>query len=138
MGTDTVHDLTAAYALDALDEAERREYEAHLAHCEQCRAELGSFSEAAAALAYGVAGPELPSRLRSRILAPARGGARDDLRGLGRTRRRQAAARGHLRRGRRDDVGRAHDPGPDRRQRPGDAGACARDPAAPAPAHLQR
>ena len=72
MGTDTVHELTAAYALDALDENERREYEAHLAHCEQCRAELGSFSETAAALAYGVAGPEPPPHLRSRILDRAR------------------------------------------------------------------
>jgi Anti-sigma-K factor rskA/Putative zinc-finger len=72
MGTDTVHELTAAYALDALDEAERREYEAHLAHCEQCRADLGSFSEAATALAYGAGGPEPPAQLRSRILDRAR------------------------------------------------------------------
>jgi anti-sigma factor RsiW len=72
MGTDTVHELTAAYALDALDENERREYEAHLAHCDQCRAELGSFSEAATALAYGAAGPEPPLQLRSRILERAR------------------------------------------------------------------
>ena len=72
MGTDTVHDLTAAYALDALDETERREYEAHLAHCEQCRTDLGSFSEAAGSLAYAVAGPEPPPQLRSRILDRAR------------------------------------------------------------------
>ena len=73
MGTDAVHDLTAAYALDALDEAERREYEAHLAHCEQCRTELRSFSETATALAYGVAGPDPPPQLRTRILERARG-----------------------------------------------------------------
>ena len=72
MGADTVHDLTAAYALDALDETERREYEAHLAHCEDCRAELGSFSETATALAYAAAGPEPPPQLRSRILERAR------------------------------------------------------------------
>src|SRR5207253_6326006 len=45
MGTQALHDLTAAYALDALDEPERREYEAHLARCEQCRDELASLSE---------------------------------------------------------------------------------------------
>ena len=39
MEADTLHDLTAAYALDALDSDEAREYEAHLARCEQCRAE---------------------------------------------------------------------------------------------------
>jgi anti-sigma-K factor RskA len=72
MGINTVHELTAAYALDALDETERREYEAHLAHCDQCRAELGSFSDAATALAYGVAGPQPPPQLRSRILERAR------------------------------------------------------------------
>ncbi|HYY03116.1 MAG TPA: anti-sigma factor [Gaiellaceae bacterium] len=72
MGTDTLHDLTAAYALDALDETERREYEAHLAHCQRCRADLGSFSDAATALAYGVAGPQPPPQLRSRILDRAR------------------------------------------------------------------
>jgi hypothetical protein len=72
MGTDTLHDLTAAYALDALDEDDRRRYEAHLSHCEQCRDQLGSFSEAATALAYSAAGPEPPPELRSRILERAR------------------------------------------------------------------
>ena len=72
MGTDTLHDLTAAYALEALDENERREYEAHLAHCERCRDELGSFSEVAATLAYATAGPAPPPQLRMRILERAR------------------------------------------------------------------
>jgi Anti-sigma-K factor rskA/Putative zinc-finger len=72
MGTDTLHDLTAAYALDALDENERRRYEEHLAHCEQCQEELGSLSEAATALSFGVAGPEPPPQLRARILERAR------------------------------------------------------------------
>src|SRR5207248_5741348 len=72
MGTDTVHDLTAAYALDALDVNDRREYEAHLAHCGQCRTELVSLSEAATALAYGVAGPQPPPQLRTQILERAR------------------------------------------------------------------
>ena len=46
-----VHDLTAAYALDALDPEEERSYEQHLAGCERCREELASFSEVAGSLA---------------------------------------------------------------------------------------
>jgi anti-sigma factor RsiW len=72
MGTDALHDLTAAYALDALDENERRRYEQHLAHCEQCRQQLGSLSEAATSLAFAAAGPAPPPQLRSRILEQAR------------------------------------------------------------------
>ena len=67
-----LHDLTAAYALDALDPAEAREYEAHLAHCERCRTELAAFSEAAGALAYATEGPSPPPELRARILQQAR------------------------------------------------------------------
>jgi anti-sigma factor RsiW len=72
MGTEALHDLTAAYALDALDPDERREYEAHLARCERCRTELASLSEAATALAYGVYAPAPPPQLRDRILERAR------------------------------------------------------------------
>ncbi len=71
MGTEALHDLTAAYALDALDADERREYEAHLARCERCRGELVSLSDAAATLAYGVEAPAPPPRLRERILERA-------------------------------------------------------------------
>lgn len=72
MGTEALHDLTAAYALDALDPEERREYEAHLARCEQCRDELASLSEAASSLAYAVDPAAPPPQLRERILASAR------------------------------------------------------------------
>jgi anti-sigma factor RsiW len=72
MGTQALHDLTAAYALDALDADDRREYEAHLARCERCRAELASLSEAATSLAYGVETPAPPPQLRERILERAR------------------------------------------------------------------
>jgi hypothetical protein len=71
MGTDALHDLTAAYALDALDARDRREYEDHLAHCERCRHELGSLSETATTLAYAVGGPAPPASLRQRILDAA-------------------------------------------------------------------
>jgi anti-sigma factor RsiW len=66
-----LHDLTAAYALDALSPDEAREYEAHLARCERCRTELASFSEAAGALAYAAEGPTPPPGLRARILQQA-------------------------------------------------------------------
>jgi anti-sigma-K factor RskA len=66
-----LHDLTAAYALDALDPEEAREYEAHLARCERCRDELASLSEAAGALAYAAEAPVPPTELRARILQQA-------------------------------------------------------------------
>jgi anti-sigma factor RsiW len=72
MGAEALHDLTAAYALDALDDGERREYEAHLARCDRCRSELASLSEAASALAYGAEAPAPPPQLRARILERAR------------------------------------------------------------------
>jgi anti-sigma factor RsiW len=72
MERDTVHALTAAYALDALDDVEEREYEEHLRGCEQCRAELAAFSEAATSLAYAVDGPAPSAGLRDRILETAR------------------------------------------------------------------
>jgi anti-sigma-K factor RskA len=67
-----VHDLTAAYAVDALDADERERYEAHLASCDRCREELASFAPAVAALPYAVDAPPPPSALRERILDAAR------------------------------------------------------------------
>jgi anti-sigma-K factor RskA len=71
MEADALHELTAAYALDALDERETAEYEGHLARCERCREELTGFRETASSLAYAVAAPEPPADLRERILARA-------------------------------------------------------------------
>jgi anti-sigma factor RsiW len=68
----TMHDLTAAYALDALDAEEAREYEDHLATCERCRAELAQLGGAASALAFAVESPAPSEILRSRILEAAR------------------------------------------------------------------
>jgi anti-sigma factor RsiW len=72
MDTEALHDLTAAYALDALDERDVRAYEEHLAHCDRCQAELGSLTEAATSLALGVDAPPPPPELRERILETAR------------------------------------------------------------------
>ena len=64
-----IHELTAAYALDALDPEERRAYEEHLPGCEDCRRELASFLETTEALAVAASGPAPSPGLRDRILA---------------------------------------------------------------------
>jgi anti-sigma-K factor RskA len=69
---DAIHDLTAAYALDALDVAERDAFEAHLQGCADCRAEVEGFRDVSSALAYGAGGPQPPPQLRSRIIERAR------------------------------------------------------------------
>ncbi len=71
MEAHAIHDLTAAYSLDALDFDEARDYEAHLARCERCRADLAALSEAASALAFAVTAPAPPPELRTRILQHA-------------------------------------------------------------------
>ena len=67
-----LHDLTAGYALDALDEDERARYEEHLASCESCREELQGFWEVSGALGRAAGGPPPPASLRDRILEQAR------------------------------------------------------------------
>jgi anti-sigma-K factor RskA len=67
-----VHDLTAAYALDALSPQDAEAYEQHLGQCERCREELAALSEATTALAYGAVAPPPPPRLRESILDAAR------------------------------------------------------------------
>ncbi|HET9461979.1 MAG TPA: anti-sigma factor [Gaiellaceae bacterium] len=67
-----IHQLTAGYALDALDADERRAFEAHLSSCEHCQEELASFWETTAALAVAASGPEPSADLRERILADVR------------------------------------------------------------------
>lgn len=67
-----IHELTAGYALDALDADELRAFEEHLEDCERCRDELASFWETTGALALAASGPEPPARLRDRILDEVR------------------------------------------------------------------
>jgi anti-sigma factor RsiW len=67
-----IHELTAGYALDALDPEERRAYEDHLEDCERCQEELGSFWQTTEALAVAASGPAPGDALRGRILAAAR------------------------------------------------------------------
>ncbi|HEX4930984.1 MAG TPA: anti-sigma factor [Gaiellaceae bacterium] len=67
-----VHELTAGYALDALDPAERATFEEHLSSCERCREELQGFWQVSGALAHAAGGPTPPPSLRNRILEQAR------------------------------------------------------------------
>jgi len=67
-----IHELTAGYALDALDPDEREEYERHLAGCARCQEELAAFWEVTGALALASDGPVPPPGLRDRILEAAR------------------------------------------------------------------
>jgi anti-sigma-K factor RskA len=72
MERDAIHELTAPYALNALDEDEAAEYESHLRHCGRCQRELGAFQATAASLAFALEGPAPPPELRERILVQAR------------------------------------------------------------------
>ena len=72
MGDDAVHDLTAAYALDALEPDEARGYERHLAGCDRCREELARLQATAVSLAYAAEPAAPPEALRGRILEAAR------------------------------------------------------------------
>jgi anti-sigma-K factor RskA len=62
-----VHTLAGAYALDALGPEERLEFEAHLAECPACRADVVEFTATAAQL--GAVEEVPPDGLRARVLA---------------------------------------------------------------------
>ena len=69
----SIHDLTAAYALDALEPDDARAYEEHLATCKTCQEELARLGGAAGALAFAVESPAPAPQLRQRILDAAAG-----------------------------------------------------------------
>jgi anti-sigma-K factor RskA len=64
------HALAGAYALDALDTAEREQFERHLRGCRACQAEVRGFAATAASLARA-ASIEPPPGLKERVLAAA-------------------------------------------------------------------
>jgi hypothetical protein len=72
MNDGSLHELSAPYALDALDADDLRAFEAHLTGCERCREDVASFRATAATLAYDVELPPLPEALEHRILDAAR------------------------------------------------------------------
>lgn len=63
-----MHTLTGAYALDAVDDVERARVERHLQDCDDCAAEVVSFSETTARLGSGAAVTP-PAYLRERVMA---------------------------------------------------------------------
>jgi anti-sigma-K factor RskA len=62
-----VHALSGAYAVDAVDDIEKARFEEHLHRCPECRAEVDSLREAAAALSVEPVDP--PASLRAGVLA---------------------------------------------------------------------
>jgi len=67
-----IRELTAAYAVDALDPDDAEAVEEHLRHCAECRDEVAELREAAAALAYAAPPATPPAALRERIVEQAR------------------------------------------------------------------
>jgi anti-sigma-K factor RskA len=65
---ESLHALSGAYAVDALDDDERATFEAHLPGCLDCQAEVASLREATALLADESALTP-PASLRSSVLA---------------------------------------------------------------------
>jgi anti-sigma-K factor RskA len=65
-----VHELSGAYALDALDNAERERFERHLRRCPACAEDVRRMTSTATALAMAVAA-EPPPGLKQRVLAAA-------------------------------------------------------------------
>lgn len=68
MTTHELAGLVGAYALDALDESERDSFEAHLADCADCTAEVASLRAAAAELSLTTRTPPPPA-LRGELLS---------------------------------------------------------------------
>jgi anti-sigma-K factor RskA len=64
---DDIHDLSGAYALDALDDIERARFATHLAKCPTCQRDVADFRAAATHLGRAVAEPP-PAALRASVL----------------------------------------------------------------------
>jgi anti-sigma-K factor RskA len=67
----SVHTLSGAYVVDALDDDERALFEEHLPDCADCQQEVASLREGAAVMADAVALPP-PPELRDQVLAGIR------------------------------------------------------------------
>ena len=67
-----LHELAPLYAVDALEPAERDDFETHLADCARCQAEVADYAEVAAGLASGMARTPPPA-LRTSVLSSIQG-----------------------------------------------------------------
>ncbi len=65
--TDDIHALSGAFAVDAVDEQERADFERHLSACAECQAEVASFRATIEQLGVLI-GATPPERLREQIL----------------------------------------------------------------------
>lgn len=63
-----IHALSGAYAVDAVDDIERAQFEKHLAICAECQAEVASLREATSMLSEMTLA-EPSAQLRNRVLA---------------------------------------------------------------------
>jgi Anti-sigma-K factor rskA/Putative zinc-finger len=68
MPREDLHVLTGSYALDALTNSEREDFERHLHHCPSCEAEVRGLRETAARLAVAKSSRP-PARMESAVLA---------------------------------------------------------------------
>ena len=68
MASPDIHTLTGAYALDALEEFERRQFQAHLALCPDCCREVGELRATATKLGVAVS-RQPPRTLRRDVMA---------------------------------------------------------------------
>lgn len=68
----SLHDLASAYALNAVDDDERRAFEAHLRSCERCQLEVAAVAETVAGMAEETAANP-PQGLRTEVLAAIEG-----------------------------------------------------------------
>src|SRR2546422_10892964 len=68
-GHDELREQAGLYVLGALTPAEQAAFEAHLATCGECAAEVRTLSSVAGALAHAVPQSEPSPALRARVLA---------------------------------------------------------------------
>lgn len=68
MTSPDIHTLTGAYALDALDEFERRQFQEHVTRCSECAREVDELRATGAKLGLAVSAPP-PETLRRKVMA---------------------------------------------------------------------
>src|SRR5262245_54190318 len=69
LGHDELHEQAGLYVLGGLSPPERAAFEAHLATCAACKADVLEWSAVSGALAQSVPQVDPPEALRARVLA---------------------------------------------------------------------
>lgn len=78
MSHDELRELSGGYALDALSDADRRLFEAHLSTCAECAGEVRDLRAVASGLAQAVPQVGPPAPLRARVLGAVAASPRSD------------------------------------------------------------